>query len=268
MLAGRIEPSVYYFTNPKLWITTGWAVAKAVLIVGYPGIGRTAEVTVRFLARSFRAKRIGTITSPYFSTQAVVDKRGRARLLGVQIFLKNRKEGDVMIALGEQHQELMGGELEASRILLKFFKKIGGDLVIAVGGHVEQPKAENRVYALVTDPSMLEYAKNLELELAPTGTPIVGSVGITLGLCRLLGIRGMGLLGLTNVGGPDLESSRQVLEKMDKLLNANLDFSLFESETQKWKELQEKYRRELKRLENDRALSSLFRGPGSPEYLG
>ncbi len=268
MLAGRIEPSVYYFTNPKLWISKGWAVSKPILVIGYPGIGRIGEIVVRFLIKSFKAQRIGMITSPYFSTQAVVDKKGRTRLLGVQIFLKNRKEGDLIIALGEQHQELMGGEFEASRILLKFFKSIGGDLVIAIGGHIEQPKAENRIFALAADPSGLEYLKSLGLEMAPIGTPIVGSVGITLGLCRLLGIKGIGLLGLASLGGPELESSRQVLEKLDTFLNANLDFSSFESEAQKWKELQDKYRKELKKLESDKSLSAFLKGPESPEYLG
>jgi len=270
MFSGGIDPNVYYFTRPRMWIRKNWVVSRPTLISGYPGLGRVGEVVLRFLVRELSAKQIGIVTSPYFSSQAVVGKDGIARLTAVRLFLKPRPEGDLLLALGEQHQELIGGEFETCRVLLSFFKKVGGTKVITVGGHMEPPRGNLRTYVFASDARLPSQLKADGFTMAPAGTPIVGAAGIALGLSRLLGLQGIGILGLTNSEGPDLEAARHVLGNVDTLLKLGLDFSKFENETRKWKQLQEQYRKGLRRLEEDQRFSSLLQGRGSegPDYLG
>ena len=270
MLSGGIDPNVYYFTHPRIWIRKNWVVSRPTLISGYPGLGRIGEVVLRFLVRELSAKQIGIVTSPYFSSQAVVGKDGIARLTAVRLYLKPRPDGDLVLALGEQHQEMMGGEYETCRVLLSFFKKVGGTKVITVGGHMEPPRENLRTYVFTSDARMAAQLKTDGFTMAPAGTPIVGAAGIALGLSRLLGLQGVGVLGLTNSEGPDLEAAKHVLVNVDTLLKLGLNFSKFEAETDRWRELQEQYQKGLRRLEEDQRFSSLLQGRGTegPDYLG
>lgn len=265
-----VDPNVYYFTRPRIWIRKNWVVSKPVLISGYPGLGRIGEVALRFLVKGLSAKQIGSVTSPYFSTQAVIGRDGVARLTAVRLYLKPRADGDLLLALGEQHQELMGGEFETCRTLLSFFKKVGGDSVITVGGHMEPPREDLKTYGFASDARCVEQLKSAGITLAPAGTPIVGAAGVLLGLSRLLGLRGIGILGLTNSEGPDLESARHVLNNLDALLKLGLDFSEFDQETQRWRRLQVQYQKGMRSLEEDRGFSSFMQrgGPQGPDYLG
>jgi len=270
MFSGGIDPNVYYFARPRMWIRKNWVVSRPTLVCGYPGLGRVGEIALRFLARELSAKQVGIVASPYFSSQAIVGKDGIVRLTAVRLYLKPRAEGDLVLALGEQHQELMGGEFETCRILLSFFKKVGGNVVIAVGGHMEPPRANVNVYAFASDTQTVEQLKSHGLRIAPAGTPIVGAAGIALGLSRLMGLHGIGILGLTNSEGPDLDASRHVLSSVDAVLGLGLDFSKFEAEVQRWEQLQEKYQTGMHRLEEDQRFSSMMteRGAEGPDYLG
>lgn len=270
MFSGGIDPNVYYFARPRMWIRKNWAVSRPTLVCGYPGLGRVGEITLRFLAKELSAKQIGVVTSPYFSSQAIVGKDGIARLTAVRLYLKPRAEGDLVLAIGEQHQELMGGEFETSRILLSFFKRVGGNTVITVGGHMEPPRENLNVYVFASDAQTVEQLRSKGLRIAPAGTPIVGAAGIVLGLSKLLRLRGIGILGLTNSEGPDIDASRHVLSSLDLVLKLGLDFSKFEEEAQRWKRLQERYQMGLRRLEEDQRFSSVMqgRGPEGPDYLG
>jgi len=269
MFSSGIDPNVYYFARPRIWVRKNWAVARPVLISGYPGLGRIGEIVLRFLVKSLSAKQIGVVTSPYFSTQAIVGKDGIARLTAVRLFLKPKADGDLLLALGEQHQELMGGEFETCRTLLSFFKKVDGTMVITVGGHMEPPRESLKTIAFASDVQTVAELKSKGLAIAPAGTPIVGTAGIMLGLSRLLGLRGIGILGLTNSEGPDLEAARHVLSNLSSLLQLRMDLMEFEIEAQKWKQLQIEYQKGLRKLEGEQGLPSLVRGgPEGPDYLG
>ncbi|MEM3368940.1 MAG: PAC2 family protein, partial [Thermoproteota archaeon] len=115
---------------------------------------------------------VGFITSPFFSNQVVVDKYGNAKLVGIALFIKNRNEGDLLFALGQKHQEVMGGELETTEILLKLFKKLGGKFVYSVGGHLTLERNEVPVWGIASEPDVANMLKEKGITLAPTGTPI------------------------------------------------------------------------------------------------
>jgi len=267
MLTSRYDTSIYYFTKPKLWIRKGWSVKEPQLVIGYPGIGLVGEIVIKFLVKSMKAVKVGFITSPFFSSQVLVDKNGVAKLIGVNIFIKNRKEGDLILALGQKHQEVMGGELETTEVLLKFFKKLGGKNVYSIGGHLSLDE-KNRVWGVASEPSMLNILKEREIAIAPAGTPIVGSAGIAIGLCSLLGLKGIGLLGVTKKEGPDFDAARAIIEKLSLFLNLIPDYSLLHSEEEKWHKVEAMYEERLKKLKSDKTLSLLFKEFKRPEYLG
>jgi proteasome assembly chaperone (PAC2) family protein len=269
MLPSRSDSAVYYFTKPKIWLKKGWTVKEPKLVIGYPGIGLIGELVVRFLVRFTNAKKVGFITSPFFSNQVVVDRYGNAKLVGVALFIKNRDEGDLLFALGQKHQEVMGGELETTEILLKLFKKLGGKFVYSVGGHLSLENNGASVWGIASEPEVANMLKEKGIMLAPTGTPIVGGAGIALGLCNFFGLKGIGLLGLTRSEKPDFVTSKAILEKLSSLLNLSIEYSLLEAEEAKWNKMEEKYREELNKVKLDKTLSLLFKKEYKrPEYLG
>lgn len=269
MLPSRSDSAVYYFTKPKIWLKKGWSVKEPKLIVGYPGIGLIGEIVVRFLIRFTNAKKVGFITSPFFSNQVIVDKCGKAKLVGVALFIKNRDDGDLLFALGQKHQEVMGGELETTEILLKLFKKLGGKFVYSIGGHLSLESSEIPIWGIASDPDVANMLKEKGIKLAPAGTPIVGGAGIALGLCSFFNLKGIGLLGLTKSEKPDFATSKTIIEKLSSLLNLSVEYSLLEEEEAKWNKIEEKYREELNKVKLDKTLSLLFKKEYKrPEYLG
>lgn len=269
MLPSRSDSAIYYFAKPKIWLKKGWTVKEPKLVIGYPGIGLVGEIVVRFLIRFTNAKKVGFITSPFFSNQVIVGRHGNAKLIGIALFIKNRDEGDLLFALGQRHQEVMGGELETTEILLKLFKKLGGKYVYSVGGHLSIESSEAPVWGMTSEPEVAIMLKERGIKLAPPGTPVVGGAGIAVGLCTFLGLKGVGLLGLAKGEKPDFTTSRAILETLSSLLNLKLEYSLLEGEEKKWNKIEEKYKEELSKVKIDKALSLLFRKEYKrPEYLG
>lgn len=269
MLPSRSDPAVYYFAKPKIWLKKGWSVKEPKLIIGYPGIGLIGEIVVRFLVRFTNAKKVGFITSPFFSNQIIVDRYGNAKLVGVTLFIKNRDEGDLLFALSQKHQEVMGGELKTTEILLKLFKKLGGKFVYSVGGHLTLESNGVPVWGIVSEPEIANTLKEKGITLAPAGTPVVGGAGIALGLCSFFGLKGIGLLGLTRSEKPDFATSRTIIEKLSSLLGLSVEYSLLDAEEAKWNKMEAKYREELNKVKLDKTLSLLFKKEYKrPEYLG
>jgi len=81
-----------------------------------------------------------------------------------------------------------------------------------------EAKDKPRVVAAATNQELLGKALEAGAEISPTGSPIVGTAGLILGLSHTKKIDALCLLGETRGYLPDPKSAKSVLEVLQSLL--------------------------------------------------
>jgi uncharacterized protein (TIGR00162 family) len=191
-----------------------------VLIEGLPGLGLVGKIAVRFLVKELKAEKLAYIYSPHFPYFVLVSKKGNVRLLrGTFYFWKNKdRTNDFILFTGDSQAQTIEGQYDISNSLLSFAKKCNVKTIVTIGGYRMEAKDKPRVVAAATSQELLSKALEAGAEISPTGSPIVGTAGLILGLSHFKKIDALCLLGETRGYLPDPKSAKSVLEVLQSLL--------------------------------------------------
>ena len=225
-----------------------------VLIEGLPGLGLVGKIAVRYLVKELKAEKLAYVYSPHFPYFVLVSKKGNVRLLrGTFYFWKNKnKKSDFMLFTGDSQAQTIEGQYEISNSILSFASKHNVKTIITIGGYRMEAKDKPKVVAAATNQELLNKALQAGAEISPTGSPIVGTAGLILGLSHFRNIDALCLLGETRGYLPDPKSAKSVLEVLQSLLGFEVSLAGLDEEIAK----ADKMVTRLQKIEEKRTLEA------------
>lgn len=225
-----------------------------ILIEGLPGLGLVGKIAIKYLVKQLKAQKLAHLYSPHFPYFVLVSKKGSVRLLrGTFYYWKNESgENDLILFTGDSQAQTIEGQYEISNVILDFARQKNVKLVVTIGGYRVETKDKPKVIAAATSQSLLDRALKAEAIISPTGSPIVGTAGLILGLAPFKKIEALCLLGETRGYLPDPKAAKSVLEVLLRLLNLNVDLSGLDEEIAKAENMVAR----LQKIEEKRALQA------------
>ena len=198
-----------------------------ILIEGLPGLGLVGKIALRYLIKQLKAKKIAYLYSPHFPYFVLVNKKGNVRLLrGAFYYYKNPKgPNDIILFTGDSQSQTIEGQYEIADRMLDFSQKYNVKTIATIGGYRMEPKEKPKVFIAATSQEILNKALQAGATLSTSGSPIVGTAGLILGLARFKKISALCLLGETRGYLPDPLAAKSVLEVLKSTFNFDLDLT-------------------------------------------
>jgi uncharacterized protein len=208
---------------------------KPILIEGLPGLGLVGKIAIRYLIKQLKAEKFAYLYSPHFPYFVLVNKKGNVRLLrGAFYYVKNPTgPNDVILFTGDSQSQTIEGQYEIADKMLDFAKKHKVDTIVTIGGYRMETEGKPKVIVAGTNQPILDKALAAGAMVSKTGSPIVGTAGLILGLARFKKIDAVCLLGETRGYLPDPQSARSVIEVIKNMFNLNIDLEGIDEEITK-----------------------------------
>jgi len=202
-----------------------------ILIEGLPGLGLVGKIALRYLIKQLKAKKIAYLYSPHFPYFVLVNKKGNVRLLrGAFYYYQNPKGNDIILFTGDSQSQTIEGQYEIADRMLDFSEKHGVKTIATIGGYRMESKEKPKVFIAATSQEVLQKAIQSGASLSTSGSPIVGTAGLILGLAKFKKIDAICLLGETRGYLPDPLAAKSVLEVLKSTFNFDLDLAGLDEE--------------------------------------
>jgi uncharacterized protein (TIGR00162 family) len=184
------------------------------------------KIALRYLIKQLKAKKVAYLYSPHFPYFVLVNKKGNVRLLrGSFYFYQNPKGNDIILFTGDSQSQTIEGQYEIADRMLDFSEKHGVKTIATIGGYRMEPKEKPKVFIAATSRDVLNKALESGATLSTSGSPIVGTAGLILGLAKFKKIDALCLLGETRGYLPDPLAAKSVLEVLRSTFNFDLDLT-------------------------------------------
>jgi hypothetical protein len=225
-----------------------------ILIEGLPGLGLVGKIAIRYLVKQLNAEKFASLYSPHFPYFVLVSKKGGVRLLsGTFYYYKGKNsKNDLIFFTGDSQAQTIEGQYEISDQLLDFAKKHNVSTIVTIGGYRIETKDKPKVVAAATNKELLDKALQAGAGISPTGSPIVGTAGLILGMAHFKKVDALCLLGETRGYLPDPEAAKSVLEILHAMFKFDLNLTGLDEEIVK----AEKMVTRLQKIEEKRALQA------------
>jgi len=225
-----------------------------VLVEGLPGLGLVGKIAIRYLIKKLNAKKFAHLYSPHFPYFVLVNKKGNVRLLRGSFHFWKNKEGanDLILFTGDSQSQTIEGQYEIADRMLDFAQKHDVKTIVTIGGYRMEAKDKPKVFAAATAQNLLDKALQAGAAVSNSGSPIVGTAGLILGLARFKKINALCLLGETRGYLPDPLAARSVLEVLKTTFNFDVDLAGLNEEIAKAETLVTR----LQKIEEKRALQA------------
>lgn len=225
-----------------------------VMIEGLPGLGLVGKIAIRYLIKKLNAKKFAHLYSPHFPYFVLVNKKGNVRLLrGAFYFWKNSNgQNDLILFTGDSQSQTIEGQYEIADRMLDFAQKHNVKTIVTIGGYRMETKDKPSVFAAATDKELLDIALNAGAIVSSSGSPIVGTAGLILGLARFRKIGAICLLGETRGYLPDPLAARSVLEVLKTAFNFDVELEGLNEEIAKAETMVTR----LQKIEEQRAIQA------------
>jgi uncharacterized protein (TIGR00162 family) len=225
-----------------------------ILVEGLPGLGLVGKIAIRHLVKQLKAVKFAFLYSPHFPYFVIVSKKGNVRLLRGTFYYWINKTGknDLIFFTGDSQAQTIEGQYEISDCILSFARQHNVKLIITIGGYRMEAKDKPEVMAAATTTEFLDEALNSGAEISPSGSPIVGTAGLILGLSHFRKIEALCLLGETRGYLPDPKSAKSVLEVLQSMLGFDANIEGLDEEIAKG----EKMVTRLQKIEEKRAIQT------------
>ena len=201
--------------------------SNPVLIEGLPGLGLVGKIALRYMIKKLGAKRIAYLYSPHFPYFVLVNKKGNVRLLRGAFYYYKNPNGltDLILFTGDSQSQTIQGQYEIADRILDFSEKYNVKTIATIGGFRMEPKEKPRVFVAATSPEILSKVVQAGATLSTSGSPIVGTAGLILGLAKFKKINALCLLGETRGYLPDPLAAKSVLEVLKSTFSFDLDLT-------------------------------------------
>ncbi len=225
-----------------------------VLIEGLPGLGLVGKIAIRYLIKQLKPKKFAYLYSPHFPYFVLVNKKGNVRLLRGTFYSWKNKDGknDLILFTGDSQSQTIEGQYEIADRMLDFAQKHNVKTIATIGGYRMEAKDKPKVFVAATSKDVLDKALQAGAMLSSSGSPIVGTAGLILGLSRFKKIEALCLLGETRGYLPDPLAARSVLEVLKSTFGFDVDLAGLDEEIARAETMVTR----LQKIEEKRALQA------------
>jgi len=225
-----------------------------ILIEGFPGLGLVGKIAIRYLIKQLGAKKFAYLYSPHFPYFVLVNKKGNVRLLRGTFYFWKNKEGknDLILFTGDSQSQTIEGQYEIADKMLDFSQEHNVKTIATIGGYRMEAKDKPKVFVAATAQAILDKALRAGAAVSSSGSPIVGTAGLILGLARFKKINALCLLGETRGYLPDPMAARSVLEVLKSTFNFDVDLTGLNEEIAKAETMVTR----LQKIEEKRAIQA------------
>ena len=136
--------------------------------------------------------------------------------------------------------------------MLDFSEKHDVKTIATIGGYRMEPKEKPKVFIAATNQEYSNKALEGGATLSTSGSPIVGTAGLILGLAKFKKIDAICLLGETRGYLPDPLAAKSVLEVLKNTFNFDLDLKGLDDEITKAETMVTR----LQQIEEKRAIAA------------
>jgi uncharacterized protein (TIGR00162 family) len=202
--------------------------SKPVLIEGLPGLGLVGKIAMRYLIKQLKAQKIAYLYSPHFPYFVLVNKKGNVRLLrGTFYYWKNPKEdsNDLILFTGDSQSQTIEGQYEIAACMIDYAEKNHVHTIATIGGYRMEAKDKPKVFVAATSTAVIDKSVKAGAFLSTSGSPIVGTAGLILGLSKFKKIDALCLLGETRGYLPDPLAAKSVLEILKNAFNFDAELN-------------------------------------------
>jgi uncharacterized protein (TIGR00162 family) len=155
-------------------------------------------------------------------------------LRGAFYFVKNSNgPNDIILFTGDSQSQTIEGQYEIAEKMLSFAKKYNVQTIATIGGYRIETKEKPKVIIAGTNQEILNKAIVAGATVSSSGSPIVGTAGLILGLARFKKIDALCLLGETRGYLPDPLAARSVIEVLNSMFNINVNMTGMEQDIEK-----------------------------------
>jgi len=225
-----------------------------ILIEGLPGLGLVGKIAIRYLIKQLKAQKFAYLYSPHFPYFVLVNKKGSVRLLrGAFYFWKNANgQNDLIFFTGDSQSQTIEGQYEIADRMVDFANKHKVKTIATIGGYRAETQNKPRVFVAATSSKALSKTVSAGAVVSGSGSPIVGTAGLILGLARFKKIEALCLLGETRGYLPDPLAARSVLEVLKTTFGFYLDLTGMDEEIAKAETMVNR----LQKIEEKRAIQA------------
>lgn len=209
---------------------------RPILLEGFPGLGYVGKISISYMVKQLNAKKLAELYSPFFPNHVITNTRGSARLPRADFYFWQNpaEEKDLIFLTSDAQAQNIEGQYEVVDAFLSYAKEMEVEHIIAIGGYSSKIQDRStRVVCASTNKILLDSVLKTGAEVSPTGNPIVGLAGLTLGLAKFRGLDATCVLGETAGHMPDPAASKNVLMVIQRLLNLVLDLRPLDGEIEK-----------------------------------
>ena len=210
-----------------------------ILLEGFPGLGMVGSIATKYLVKKLIAQKLAILHSPHFPYHVIISKKGGVRLLrGEFYFWKNNASGsDIIFLVGDSQPQTIEGQFEVANKILDFIEKKNVKTIITIGGYRNEVEGTPKIVAVSTNPDLYKKALNAKAISGESGTPIVGTAGLLLGLAKFRKINALCLLGETRGYLPDPRTAKVIIEVLERILGIKIDMKDLLEDIKKSKEI-------------------------------
>ncbi|MDR2708054.1 MAG: PAC2 family protein [Nitrososphaerota archaeon] len=226
-----------------------------VLIEGLPGLGLVGKIAMRYLIKQLKAQKIAYLYSPHFPYFVLVNKKGNVRLLrGAFYYWKNPKtdSNDLILFTGDSQSQTIEGQYEIASCMLDYAEKNHVHTIATIGGYRMETKDKPKVFVAATSTEVIDKSVKAGASLSVSGSPIVGTAGLILGLSKFKKVDALCLLSETRGYLPDPLAAKSVLEILNNIFDFNVALSGLDEEISRAETMVTR----LQALEEKRALQA------------
>lgn len=218
---------------------------KPILIEGLPGIGLVGKLVADLMIDELKAEKIADLYSNHFPHQVIMRKSGIIKDIKNEIYLVKRKQGDLLILVGNIQTLTSESQYEINGEIIKYLKKNKCQLILTLGGYgtgnaVEKPK----IFGAGTDKKIIDQYSKYGIEFGKTKGSIIGAAGLLLSLGRMEKIPGVCIMGETHGGYVDANAAKKMIESLSKILDIELCTKKLDKKVDENKKLLNKLRQQ------------------------
>ncbi len=219
-----------------------------ILIEGLPGLGLVGKIAADHLMSELKAKKLGTLYSPFFPPQVVIKQGGLVEMMKNEFYYwqaEKDTQKDLLFIVGDHQGTSAESHYDMCNKILEVAEVYDTKLIYTLGGYGTGSLSRSpKVFGAVNTKALIKPLKAAGISFEKSGGAIVGAAGLLLGQGKLRGINGACLMGETHGQIIDARSAKAVLEVLQKLLHVDISLSQLESRAKKTEKMIEQVRKQ------------------------
>ncbi|WP_457620926.1 proteasome assembly chaperone family protein [Methanopyrus sp.] len=203
-------------------------VEEPVLVEGLPGIGHVGKLAAEAMIEDLGAEKFAELYSPYFPPHVSVNEDGIVEVMRNEFYVYESEgdEPDIIFLIGEAQAQGELGQHEVTIRVLQTVKEFGTEMIFTLGGlGTGTVPTEPKVVGAATHKELIDLLKEhgIEVRSGDKGGNIVGASGLLLGFGKMMGMKGVCLMGVTPGHVIDPRAAMAVVEKLSTILGVEVE---------------------------------------------